>query len=120
MIRGGIEGLPKGQIEAARALGLRWVPITWRIVLPQALYNVMPGMLNQFTMIIKESSLGAIISVGEVTFMAMRVNNVLITKPFQVFAILALGYFVLCFSLSKLSQHLENRIQRQRLGAEVT
>lgn len=118
VIRGGIEGLPKGQIEAARALGLRWTPITLRVVLPQALYNVMPGMLNQFTMIVKESSLGAIISVGEVTFMAMRVNNVLITKPFEVFAILAAGYFILCFGLSKLSEYLERRIQRRRRGTQ--
>lgn len=119
VIRGGIEGLPKGQIEAARALGLRWTPITLRIVLPQALYNVMPGMLNQFTMIIKESSLGAIISVGEVTFMAMRVNNTLIVRPFEVFAILAAGYFILCFSLSKLSEHLERRIKRRRRGVQA-
>jgi polar amino acid transport system permease protein len=116
VIRGGIEGLPKGQTEAARALGLGYVPITVRVVLPQALYNVMPGMLNQFTMIIKESSLGAIISVGEVTFMAMRVNNILITKPFEVFAILAAGYFILCFALTKASDHLEGRIQRRRRG----
>lgn len=117
-IRGGIEGLPNGQVEAARALGLRWLPITLRIVLPQALYNVMPGMLNQFTMIIKESSLGSIISVGEVTFMAMRVNNVIIVQPFEVFAILAAGYFILCYSLSKASDHLEGRIRRHRRGEQ--
>jgi polar amino acid transport system permease protein len=119
VIRGGIEGLPKGQTEAARALGLRWLPITLRVILPQALYNVMPGMLNQLTTIIKESSLGAIISVGEATFMAMRINNVLITKPFQVFVILAAAYFILCFSLSQLSGYLERRIQRSRLGASA-
>jgi len=118
VIRGGIEGLPKGQTEAARALGLGWVPVTFRVVLPQALYNVLPGMLNQFTMIIKESSLGAIISVSEVTFMAMRVNNVLITRPFQVFAILGIGYFILCFSLSKASEYLEQRIQRRRVASQ--
>ena len=116
-IRGGIEALPRGQVEAARALGLRWTPITLRIVLPQALYNVMPGMLNQFTMIIKESSLGSIISVGEVTFMAMRVNNILIVHPFEVFGILAMAYFILCFSLSKASDGLERRIRRRRHGA---
>lgn len=116
VIRGGIEGLPKGQIEAAKALGLRRTPIILRIILPQALYNVMPGMLNQFTMIIKESSLGSIISVGEVTFMAMRVNNIIIVKPFDIFAILAIGYFILCFSLSKISDWLEGRMHRRRLG----
>lgn len=114
VIRGGIEGLPRGQVEAARALGLRWTPITLRIVLPQALYNVMPGMLNQFTMIIKESSLGSIISVGELTFMAMRVNNILIVRPFEVFGLLALAYFVLCFGLSKASDRLERHIRRNR------
>lgn len=119
VIRGGIEAIPKGQIEAARALGLRYFPITVRVVLPQALYNVLPGMLNQLTAIIKESSLGSIISVGEVTFAAMQINAVTVTRPFQTFAVLALAYFILCFSLSKAAGRLEARIGRRRQGAQL-
>lgn len=119
VIRAGIEAIPKGQIEAARALGLRYVPITFRIVLPQALYNVLPGMLNQLTAIIKESSLGSIISVHEVTFAAMQINAVTVTRPFETFAVLALGYFILCYSLSRAAGYLELRINRRRQGGQV-
>src|SRR5690606_26059106 len=49
VIRAGIEGLPKGQTEAARSLGLGYFATTWKVVLPQALYNVIPGILNNLT-----------------------------------------------------------------------
>ncbi len=116
VIRGGIEGLPKGQLEAAQCLGMSYMTIQGRIILPQALYNVMPGMLNQFTAIVKETSLGSIISVSEVTHLAQQINNATVTKSFQVFAILAALYFVLCYSLSLASEALERRITRKRLG----
>lgn len=117
VIRGGIEGLPKGQLEAAQCLGMNYVSIQGRIILPQALYNVMPGMLNQFTAIVKETSLGSIISVSEVTHLAQQINNATVTKSFQVFTILAALYFVLCYSLSLASEALEQRISRKRSGA---
>lgn len=116
VIRGGIEALPPGQAEAARALGLHYGVTTWRVILPQALYNVLPGMLNQLTAIIKETSLGAIITAGELTYVAMQVNNILVTKPFEVFAILAAAYFLLCASLTQVSALLERRIARVRRG----
>ena len=116
VIRGGIEALPKGQNEAARSLGMTYFAIQTRIILPQALYNVLPGMINQFTAIIKESSLGAIITVPEITYVAQQINNATVTKPFQIFALLALTYFSLCYSLSKFASFVETRVQRKRSG----
>lgn len=116
VIRGGIEGLPPGQIEAARSLGMTWWTITTKIVLPQALYNVLPGILNQFTIITKESSLGSLIALNELTFAAGRVNAYLLTESLNVYALLAAVYFVLCFTLSMLVKVLENRIERGRNG----
>ena len=114
VIRGGIEALPPGQREAAAALGLHYGATTYKVILPQALFNVLPGMLNQLTAIIKETSLGAVIAAGELTYVAMQVNNILVTKPFEVFAVLAAAYFVLCLLLTQAAAHLERRIGQPR------
>ena len=116
VIRAGIEGLPKGQTEAARALGMSYLQTMVKIILPQALYNMVPAMVSQFVSTIKETSLGYVISVNELTFAANQVNSTLLTKPFPVFMLLALIYFVLCFMLSQLARHLEKQISNNRAG----
>ena len=116
IIRAGIEGLPKGQFEAAAALGLGYWTTTFKIVLPQALHNMLPSMVSQFVSTIKETSLGYVISAHEVTFAASQVNNVLLTQPFEVYGILALTYFVLCFALTSLARTIERRISGGRVG----
>ena len=89
------------------------------MVLPQALYNMLPSMLSQFISTIKETTLGYVINVQELTFAANQINNQLLTKPFQVFFILAMTYYVVCFSLTQLAMWLERRIAQKRLGAPV-
>lgn len=116
IIRAGIEGLPKGQTEAARAVGLSYLQTIFKVILPQALYNMVPAMISQFVSTIKETSLGYVISVNELTFAANQINNTLLTKPFQVFLMLAALYFVLCFSLTQLARFVEQRIARKRAG----
>lgn len=120
VIRAGIEGLPKGQAEAARALGMSYTQTISKIILPQALYNMMPAMVSQFVSNIKETSLGYVIGVNELTFAANQVNATLLTKPFPVFALLALIYFVLCFMLSQLANRLEKRVANKRAGISGT
>jgi polar amino acid transport system permease protein len=87
-----------------------------KVVLPQAIYNMVPAMLSQFVSTIKETSLGYVISVNELTFSANQVNSILLTKPFPVFAVLAAIYFLLCFSLTQLARQLERRVARRRSG----
>ncbi|AZO79222.1 MULTISPECIES: amino acid ABC transporter permease [unclassified Bosea (in: a-proteobacteria)] len=116
IIRAGIEGLPKGQVEAATSLGLRYWPTTFKVVLPQALHNMLPSMVSQFVSTIKETSLGYVISAHELTFAAAQVNNVLLTQPFEVYGILALTYFALCFALTSLARFIERRISGDRGG----
>jgi polar amino acid transport system permease protein len=117
VVRAGIQALPKGQSEAARALGHSHLGTMWYVILPQALYNMLPSMLSQFISTIKETTLGYVINVNELTFAANQINNQLLTKPFQVFFILAMTYYVVCFSLTQLAQWLERRIAYKRLGA---
>ena len=117
VVRAGIQALPKGQTEAARALGHSHLGAMWYVILPQALYNMLPSMLSQFVSTIKETTLGYVINVHELTFAANQINNQLLTKPFQVFFILAMIYYVVCLSLTQLAQWLERRIAHKRLGA---
>jgi polar amino acid transport system permease protein len=114
VIRAGIQALPVGQTEASRSLGLSYMRTTWHIILPQALYNMIPGTVSQLVSIVKETSLASVISVPEVTFSANQINASLLTKPLQVYFILAVTYFVLCFALSQFARYLENRIARKR------
>jgi polar amino acid transport system permease protein len=120
IVRAGIESLPGGQMEAARAVGLSYTQAMRKIVLPQAIYNMVPAMLSQFVSTIKETSLGYVISVNELTFSASQVNSSLLTKPFPVYAVLAVIYFLLCFSLTQFARHLERRVARRRAGMGAT
>jgi polar amino acid transport system permease protein len=114
VIRAGIASLPKGQVEASRSLGASYVLTIRSVVLPQALFNVLPSMTSQFISTIKETSLGYVIAVNELTFAANQVNSLLLTKPLQVFTILAITYFVVCFLLTRGLTALETSIRRKR------
>jgi polar amino acid transport system permease protein len=116
VVRGGIVALGRGQMEAARALGHSYLGAMLYVVLPQALYNVIPSILSQFVSTIKETTLGYVINVPELTFAANQINNQLLTKPFQVFAILALVYYAVCWTLTRCAILLERRIARRRAG----
>lgn len=116
VVRAGIEALPKGQTEAARSLGHGYVGRMRFVVLPQALYNMLPSMLSQFISTIQETTLGYVINVQELTFAANQINNQLLTQPFQVFFILAVTYFIVCFALTQAARWLERRVATQRLG----
>lgn len=114
VVRAGIQAIPKGQVEAARSLGMNGFGVMRRIVLPQALYHMLPSILNQFINLIKNTSLGYIISVNELTYSAYQINAQLLTKPFQVYAILAVTYFLICWSLGLCMSRLEKRIHARR------
>lgn len=115
-IRAALQALPKGQSEAARSLGMGYTATLFKVVLPQALFNCLPSMMNQFVLIVKNTSLAYIIGAHELTFSANSINAQLLTKPFEVYFILAACYFVMCYSLSRLSRIVERRVLRKRSG----
>jgi polar amino acid transport system permease protein len=86
------------------------------VILPQALYNMMPSILSHFVATIKETTLGYVINVPELTFAANQINNQLLTQPFEVFFILAIVYYLVCWTLSHAALVLERRIARKRAG----
>ena len=109
IVRAGVQAVPKGQVEAARSLGLNYRDSMRSVVLPQALRHMLPSLVNQFVSTIKETSLGTIIGLAEVSFIASQVNGLVLTKPVQVYFLLGMTYFVLCFSLSRAAFWLERR-----------
>jgi polar amino acid transport system permease protein len=110
IIRAGILGLPRGQMESSRSLGFSYLSSMLLVILPQAFRNMLPSLVNQFVSTIKETSLGYIISLSEVSFVASQISAQLPTKPLQIYALLGLTYFVMCFSLSRFAYWLEKHL----------
>jgi polar amino acid transport system permease protein len=115
IVRAGLNGLPPGQIEAARAVGLSYGQAMRYVVLPQALVNMIPSLVNQFVSTIKATSIVYVIGVEEVTFAAMQANSAEMTKALQTFLVLAGYYFVACSSLTYLAHRLETYLARRRM-----
>jgi His/Glu/Gln/Arg/opine family amino acid ABC transporter permease subunit len=106
IIRAGILTLPRGQTEAARALGLSH-PQTMRfVVLPQALRLMVPAMMAQLTTVIKDTSLVGTIGIFEL-FKQGRTIYTQFFNPIEVLLIVATIYFIICFALSQASRRLE-------------
>jgi polar amino acid transport system permease protein len=113
IVRAGVKGLPRGQFESARSLGLPWFGAMRLVILPQALRHMLPSLVNQFISTIKETSLGYIIGLSEVSFIATQINTQVFIYPTSIYLVLGLTYFVLCFSLSRFAFWLERRSTRQ-------
>jgi len=113
IVKAGIGALPKGQLEGARSLGLSYPQALRLVILPQALRHVSPSLVSQLVATIKATSLGYIIGLSEVSFIATQVNTLVFTKAVEVYIILALTYFILCFGLSRLAFLLERRLNRR-------
>jgi len=110
IVRAGIQGVPRGQLESAQSLGLSYVQTMRHVILPQALRNMLPSLVNQFVTTLKETSLGYIIGLSEVSFIASQINIQVLTQPLAIYGIAALTYFLICFGLSRLSYALEHRL----------
>ncbi|MDE2415974.1 MAG: amino acid ABC transporter permease [Comamonadaceae bacterium] len=116
IIRSGIQSLPRGQMESARSLGFSYLHAMALVILPQALRNMLPSLVNQFVSTIKETSLGYIISLQEISFVAGQIGNRLMTKSAEVYLLLGLTYFVLCFGLSRCAFWLERRLAARNVS----
>jgi polar amino acid transport system permease protein len=106
----GIEGIPKGQTEAAISTGLSHRQTMLYIVLPQGLRNMIPSFVNQFVSLIKDTSLAFIVGVSELTHVATQINNRTMSFPTEIFIFIAIIYFILCFFFTSLSRWLEERL----------
>jgi general L-amino acid transport system permease protein len=111
-VRGGLQAVPRGQVEASKALGLNPLLTTLLIVLPQALKAVIPSMVGQFISLFKDTSLLAIIGLTELLGIgqAMLANPQYIGRNAEVFLFIGLIYFVCCSAMSIASRRIEKQL----------
>ena len=111
MMRGGINSVDPGQLEAARAVGLPYAPAMLKVVVPQAIKNVLPTLGNEFIALIKETSVVSFIAVVDVTkaFRQIGDSNYSYIIPYL---LLALVYLILVIGISRLIKLMERRLAR--------
>ncbi|MBB4574246.1 amino acid ABC transporter permease [Rhizobium lentis] len=109
--RGSIEAVPKGQSEAANALGLHYVSRMKDVILPQALRISMPATIGFLVQLIKGTSLAAIVGFIELTRAGQIISNQTY-RPLLVFGIVGVIYFIICWPLSHLGSGLEKRMAK--------
>ena len=117
IVRGGIQSIPKGQTEAARAVGMTHMQSMRFVVLPQALRLILPPLSNEFVIVIKDSSLAYAISVAEITLVSYQLNARYF-EPFTVFLFAALLYLILTYVTSTLMRTLERRVRIPGYGEQ--
>jgi general L-amino acid transport system permease protein len=117
-IRGGLQAIPRGQGEAASALGLSWGKTTALVVMPQALRHVIPNLVNSFISLFKDTSLVSIVALfdllGSLRAAFSDPNWSTPTTLFTGFAFTGIVYFVFCFGMSRYSLFVENRLNAHR------
>ncbi|MFP8965360.1 amino acid ABC transporter permease [Pokkaliibacter sp. CJK22405] len=112
VVRGGLQAIPKGQYEAADALGLTYWKAMILIILPQALKLMIPGIVNTFIALFKDTSLVLIIGLFDI----LAIVQAALTDPkwlgfaTEGYVFVALVFWVFCFGMSRYSQHLENKL----------
>jgi general L-amino acid transport system permease protein len=118
VIRGGLQAIPRGQAEAASALGLSYWKTTGLIVMPQALRHVIPGLVNSFIALFKDTSLVSIVALfdllGSLRASFADPNWATPTTLFTGFAFTGMVYFVFCFGMSRYSLFVERRLNAHR------
>lgn len=112
VVRAGIQAVPKGQMEAARASGMTYIQAMKLVILPQAIRKVLPPLASQFIILIKDSSLVSVISVVDLTLIG---KNLVATtfRSLEVWSFIALLYFVMTFGLSKIIALLERKFRAE-------
>jgi His/Glu/Gln/Arg/opine family amino acid ABC transporter permease subunit len=109
IVRAGIQSVPRGQLEAATATGLTAAQTMWHVILPQALRKMIPALVTQFIVLLKDTSLASIIGYVDLTKAAQIVNNREI-RPFELYLFIAVIYWLCSYSMSQYARRLENRM----------
>lgn len=109
IFRGGIQAVNKGQMEAARSLGLPYRKAMTKVILPQAFRIVIPSIVNQFIITLKDTSIISVIGLTELTFQGKQIVATTY-KAFAVWIIIGALYFIIIYLLTKLSKYIERRV----------
>ena len=110
IIRAGIDAVDKGQLEAARSLGMSQFMAMKLIIIPQATKNILPAIGNEFVTVIKESSMASVIGVGEIMYGAKVITGKTF-RAFEPLIVAAVFYFVITFTLGRVISYIERRMK---------
>lgn len=110
--RGAIEAIPKGQREAAYSVGMSPIQVFGRVVLPQAALSSSPSIVNQFTVIVKSSTLVSVITVPDLMFQSQKIVNIWY-EPIEILTATAALYIVLVFLVSAAGKHISDVLRRR-------
>ena len=113
IIRAGIQSVDKGQMEAARSLGLTYGKGMRLVVLPQAIKTMIPSIINQFIITLKDTSILSVIGFPELTNMGKTISGNTF-KSLETWAIIGIVYMIVIVSLSKAAKKIERRLNRDR------
>jgi polar amino acid transport system permease protein/polar amino acid transport system substrate-binding protein len=111
IIRAGIESVDKGQMEASRSLGLSYSKSMRMVVLPQAIRTMIPSIINQFIITLKDTSILSVIGFPELTNMGKTIIGITF-KSLQTWTIVGFMYMIVIITLSKIAKKIERRVNR--------
>lgn len=109
--RGGLQSLPRDQWSAGFALGLTFRQVLWSVIAPQALRRIIPPAIGQFTILIKDTSIASVIGLFELTKAGQHVVERTLAS-FEIFGLVGVLYFIVCYSGTWTSRRLEQRLAR--------
>ncbi len=116
IVRAGVQSVPHGQIDAATATGLNYIQSMGSIILPQAIRNMIPSLVTQFIVLFKDTSLASIIGMMDLTKAAQTVSQREL-RPFEMYAFIAVVYWVCAYGLSRFSRWLETRMTPEQVSS---
>lgn len=112
IVSGGMDSIPPGQIEAAASSGLSWFQRLRYVIMPQAMRPILPPLVGQYVLLIKDSSVISVIGLTDVTRVGwLTVQR--IPEGLMVFDLVGILYFLICYPLIRLSNWFENRLTIQ-------
>ena len=113
IVRGGIEAVDVGQMEAARSLGLSYGKAMQKIILPQAFFTMLPAIINQFIITLKDTSLISIIGIRELTQNGKILSSNAVAKSMPIWLVVAFYYLVICTVLSQVAKIVERKVSHR-------
>jgi polar amino acid transport system permease protein len=110
IVRGGIQSVEKGQMEAARSLGMPHRMAMRYVIIPQALKNILPALGNEFVILIKESAIISVVGIHDLMYNTDTIRGISY-RPFSPLVFAAIIYFIITYSLTKLLNVFERRLR---------
>ncbi|MCA8250430.1 amino acid ABC transporter permease [Burkholderia multivorans] len=110
IFRAGIQAVPSGQVEAARSIGMSWPKAMRKIILPQAVRQMIPPFVNESVSLLKYSSLVSVLGVADLTYQAQTLSTTTF-RPIEIFTFIGVVYFLLCWAISATAHVLEQKFR---------